>query len=440
MKMPNRSNFIILLVLVFSTSGMGQSIQESILAKVIDSNSGNGLFGATVLNLQTGEGTITDSLGIFTLDYQDSKNIVSIQYLGYFSRSFSIESLPQIIKMETNSEIISELTIYAERIPQDLTTDYETIKDFVISEDRVLMISKRKGKDDVLKLADLDGKVLHIQSLPNISNVENLFTSCFGTNFLIGEYEVLQLHTSEDSIFIVDKDSRQRFDQYIVPCLAITDEYIYQEKRSSYNQAASILAINREKQELFVFASVDDEENLERLPYDRKYMDYANGTGPLYLGVHASHSSSPAVNARAAAQWGTLLSRSFYLPVDYFFFPNGDTILLFDHEKHVLTKYSQEGENYAHYPITYSQESGWKAENNILVDLARNDIYAVHRKASESYFTRINLSNAQNEEKYKVHTPFVEKMIIHRGNLYFTNSSIVVGKGSRILKKVELDN
>jgi len=430
--------FILLFFLGVNLVSLAQTREGVLQSKVIDGKTGEALIGATVLNLQTGEGTVSDSIGKFSLEFKDARNIVSIQYLGYFSRSFNIEAVPKIISLEISSEVLRELTVFAERIPQDLTVRFETIKDFVISEDRLLMLSKRRGEEYILKLADLDGRVLHVQKLPNIKKIESLFTSCFATNFLVGEYEVLQLHTTQDSIFIVDKETRQRFDAFLLPCLAQTEKYIYQEKRATYNQVASIHAYDKKAKGSFVFASVNDKENLDRLHYDKKYMDYVNGTGPLYLGIHASHSKNPAVNARSAAQWGALLSRSFYLPVDYYLHPKGDTILLFDHEKHVLTKYSETGKEYAQYPIEYSKVKTWKSKDNILLDLAMDKIYAVHRNSKFVFFTLINTITAKSMEQFKVQVSFVEKMCIHNGNLYFTNSSLVPGQGARILKKVEL--
>ncbi len=435
----NWSKWSFLLLFLWGTAaGFSQVESKIVSGTIIDAKTSEALVGATVLNLQTGEGTVSNAKGQFSLAYEDDRSLLSVQYLGYFSQSIPIKEFPKRVAMKTNSELIDELTIYAERIPQDLTVRYETIRDFVISEDRILMLSKRNGKSYVLKLADLDGKVLHTQALPNIKKAEELFTSCFGTNFLVGEFHVLQLHTSQDSIFIIDKDTRKRFKQFIEPCRAQTEDYVYLENKSKYKQVSSIMAYHRKKEEAFVFAKVDDKENLARLPYDKRYMDYANGEGPLYLGVHASHSPDPAVNARSAAQWGTLLNRSFYLPVDFFLLSKQDSILLFDHEKHKLIKYTQEGEKLEQYALEYSQQDGWKSKDNILLDLARNDLYAVQRQGSKVYFTRINTINGKDAEQYSVHASFVEKMIIHNGVLYFTNSSLVPGQGERILKRVEL--
>lgn len=410
---------------------MAQSSQKWVKGKVIDQQTSELLVGATILNLQTGQGVVTDALGEFELAYQDDKNILSIQYLGYFSQTFSIKKLPNTIALRTDAQLIDELTIYAERIPQALTVRFETIKDFVIAENRILMLAKRRGKSDVLKLTDLDGKILHTQNVPNIKGIEMLFTSCFQTNFLVGSREVLQLETTTDSIFIVARDTRNRFDTYIKPCLAATDDYIYKEERSVENQVATIVAYEKKSGKQFDFKQVYDEENLKRYRYEKKYIDYANGTGPLILGIHAE-------DARDALQYGVFLKNNFYLPVDYKLSPKQDTILLFDHEKHNLTKYSEQGKAHAQYPIDYSKAKQWKSTNNFLIDMDRNELYAVIRSGSSLIFTRINTANGKSEEQYKVDASFVEKLRIHAGNLYFTNSSIAPNRSDRILKKVEL--
>jgi len=409
----------------------GQSQSKFVKAQIVDAITSEFLQGATILNLQTGEGTVTDKNGNFELAYENGGNIISIQYLGYFSQTYPIHELPKTIALETNINLIDELTIYAERIPQNLTVRYETIKDFVISENRILMLAKRRGETPVLKLADLDGKVLHVQALPDIKSIEMLFTSCFQTNFLVGSREVLQLHTTQDSIFIVSRDTRNRFNTYIVPCVAATERYMYQEKRAVENQIATITGFDRKTGEQFNFLQVYDEGNIEKYQYEKKYLDFAEGTGPLILGIHA-------LDPKDAMQWGDFLRSNFYLPVDYFLSPKNDTLLLFDHEKHRLSKYSERGMKHAQFPIQYSKEKAWKSKDNFLVDSAKQELYALTRKGSHLIFTRINSVNGQSEERYKVRASFVEKMRVHAGNLYFTNSSLAPNQSDRILKKVEL--
>lgn len=412
--------------------------QNYITIKIVDAETKEILIGATALNLDSGDGTITDNSGYLRIINDGSNSIISFSYLGYFQKNYAIDALPKIVKLERNTNSLSEITIVSERIPQALTLDKETIVDFVMDGDKIIMLSKKKGKDFVLKLTDLEGMHIFTQALPDLKHVQELYTSCFGTHFLVGEYEVLQLKSTLDTITIVERAERKLFDAFILPCKTQNQDYIFFEEKSVRGQIASIYAYSRVGKERFLFAGVADEGNLKRYASDRPYMDYIDGKGPLHLGIHASHSKDPRTNAKSAVQWGILLKQSFYLPVDFFMMCHDDKVLLFDHEKCTMKIFDESGAVEKETPIHYPKQKGWKSKDNMIIDRITNKLYAVHKTGNHKYFTEIDLRSGKSLHKYRIKAPFVENISIHDGNVYFTNSSVVPGKGARILKKVEL--
>ena len=407
---------------------LGQS--RSITVTIVDSNTNETLPGATALNLQSKEGFVSDARGIFTLSTQNEKDTFAFSYLGYNEKQIPFNKLTPIIQLDKNSNLLSEVTIVSNKVPEPITNKMETISDFVIDNDRIIMLAKRKGDRYNLKLTDLDGNALSRQELPKIKHIEELFTSCFGTHFLVGRFEVLQLHSTLDSIQIIDRQDRELFDLYIKSCKAQNEEYVYLERKTLKDQIASIMAYSKNSDEKFLFAGISDDENLMRYKHDAPYMNYADGTGPLHLGIHAR-------DARDAMEWGDFLNSHFYVPVDYYMMSHNRNILIFDHEKLKLKTFDWKGELVKEEPIDYPNQKGWSNKKNMYVDQITKKLYTLHRVGLYKYFTEMDLNSGRGIHQYRVKAPFVENIAIHDGVIYFTNSSLT--EPARILKKVILN-
>lgn len=417
--------FSLLLLIPFLLRGQNISIQ------VLDKDQNSPLIGATAMNEQTGKGAASDEDGVILIARGNDEDLISFSYLGYKTTSYLIKDLPDAVYLKSVSSLLNEITVYAKTSPIPLTKNTETIKDFVVEGNKILMLSKYDGGKFILKLTDLDARVINTLKIkPKIQFVEAFYTSCTGSHFLIGSEEVLQIFILDDEIKIIDRADRKLFDKLVQPCLSENENYFYFEKTKIKNQIASIYAIDKKNKEAILFAGVTDDDNLKRYPYEKAYMDYADGTGPLYLGIHAE-------DARDAVQWGDMLNVIFYVPVDYHLISHEDKMLLFDHEKNHLHIFDQLGNVLEKHPIEYPKQKGWKSRNNMYSDLATGELYAVHKIGVNKYFTLIDLENGATKKRYVLKEPFMENMAIQNGVVYFTNSTAV--DGARILKKLSLD-
>jgi len=404
---------------------------QNIAVQVLDKDQNTPLIGATAINEQTEKGAAADQNGMIEIAKANDDDLISFSYLGYQTISYLVKDLPDIVYLKSISSLLNEITVYAKTSPIPLTKNTETIKDFVIDGDKILMLSKYDGEKFVLKLTDLDANVISTLKIkPKIRFIEALYTSCKGSHFLIGSDEVLQLFIMDDEIKIIDHANRKLFDKLIQPCLSENEKYIYFEKTKIKDQIASIYAIDKSNKETFLFAGVTDDDNLRRYPYEKAYMDFADGTGPLYLGIHAQ-------DARDAIQWGDMLNVIFYVPVDYHLISHEEKMLLFDHEKFRLHIFDQMGNVLEKHPIEYPKQKGWKGHNNMYMDQATGELYAVHKIGTRKYFTLIDLENGVTKKRYVLKEPFMENMAIQNGVVYFTNSTAV--DGARILKKLSLE-
>jgi len=421
----------IIIVVLFPCCMIAQETKTYHNLRVLDAESKISLIGATALNLDTGDGAIADENGNIQILKTNQNSIISFSYLGYFERNYTMNNLPENVFLEKKTQALDEITISAVRHPQALTTSSETITDFVFDKDKIIMLTKPKGQDFVLKLTELNGNVILTQNLPEIKQIQELYTSCFGTHYLLAEFEVLQLEANDKEILTVERAPRKDFDKFIKPCITKNSEYVYFEHSRFRNQIAQIYAFHIESDDYFVFGTVQDDNNLKRLPGEEAYMRFIEGTGPIYYGIHAR-------DPRDAIQWGEMLKRHFYTPVDYFMISQENTVAIFDHEKLRLKTFNLKGNLLRENPIDYPTLKGWNNKDNMYVDPVTGILYAVHRIGSEKHFTEIDINTGKRKNRYSIEAPHIENMAVYNGTLYFTNSSTVPGKGSRILKRVEL--
>ena len=437
--MLHRVNFALLIGLIFCLSpmvGIGQQQIDPVKITILDLETNLSLPGATALNLKSKEGEISNLEGVIYLNPKTNapEDSIEISFLGYIKQRVAFSELPDSIFLEKDINSLEGVTIVSTKELIALTTKAENITDFVMNKDNILLLSKT-GRKPVLKLTELDGELLFTLDTLNIDHIERLFTSCFETHFLVGRSEVLQLHIRNETISIVDKASRTHFDKFILPCKLQNENYLYMEKKRVKDQIASILGYSKDGKEQFNFSFVADDKNLDRYQYDAPYMDFADGIRPMNEGIHATDHKGR-FDPNAAQQWGNMLKRSFYMPVDYFMLSHQNKVLLFDHEKLKLNVFSPTGQLLKEHPIDYPKHKDWKSEENMYFDKISKKLYGKYRKGKYIYLIEIDLETGASIQQFRVEASFIEKFAIHDDVVYYTNSSVT--ETSRILKRIRL--
>jgi|GEM_PF-5611768 len=421
--------YLLSILLFCSTYLSGQNQSNNFEVQILSLHTQETLPGATAFNLNSKEGASANAEGILTVKKNKESDIIEFSYLGYRKKRYTYGDLPRMVYLEKDANILDNITIVSKKTPIALTNKSETAIDLAMTQDQIILLSREVGRQYVLRLLNLKGEQISTTRLKDIKSVQELYTSCFGSHFLIAKNKVLQLCISNNEIKIADKSTRVNFEKYIKPCKTQNENFIYYEKRSLKNQIASIYGSSKNGDEVFVFAGVADDENLKRYKHDAAYMNYADGTGPLHLGIHAE-------NPRDALQWGDMLNRSFYLPVDYFMMSYKNKILLFDHEKCKQRILDEKGNLLKENDIDYPKQKGWQSKNNLYKDIITNKLFAVHRTGQNLTFTEIDLKTGKRIQSVKMKIPFVDNLCIHNSIIYYTDSTLT--QSSRILNKIKL--
>lgn len=121
---------VALLLMLASTSAAGQ---QTLRGRVIENIKGNPLEAATVIYIGTNVGTVSDSLGEFSLNLVNGYSIIQVSYTGYDPVEIDLENINTndflIITLEVQRESWQNpLIITAPRIPVTLNTPAPVMK------------------------------------------------------------------------------------------------------------------------------------------------------------------------------------------------------------------------------------------------------------------------------------------------------------------------
>ncbi len=88
--------------------------QYTLTGSVVDAENDNALIGVSIVDISTGQGTITDIEGAYTIELTEKQGAISISYLGYQSEEifYNLETLDKInIQLKSDSYRIDEIVI-----------------------------------------------------------------------------------------------------------------------------------------------------------------------------------------------------------------------------------------------------------------------------------------------------------------------------------------
>jgi hypothetical protein len=115
---PSLRRFVLACIsgLLFTLSLPAQN-RYTISGTVTDRASGEHLIGATVRDLKSGKGTVTNTFGFYSLTLPSDSALIALTYIGYKPEAFQVllsQNVVQDVKMEQSS-VLQEVEVVAER-------------------------------------------------------------------------------------------------------------------------------------------------------------------------------------------------------------------------------------------------------------------------------------------------------------------------------------
>ncbi len=437
MKKPYPIIMLVFLCVSISTTVLNGQQNYWISGKISDAQTKEVLIAATISAKEKNIGTISDHKGKFELKIPKEVKTLVISYIGYTSYEIDLSTLKKSfinIRLSKAQNEFDQITIFAKPPVVDITENDETIKDFLVDDYKLIVLSKDIGNGYNLKLLDYEGYIFHKLPLKDIRHIEFLKTSCLGTHFLVTEHHALQLQLHNDSIFIAHKEKRSHYDQFIKNCLDVNEDYIYVSNFSDSRQSADIHGFNRNRPEKIVFGEITDKINVANYQEDKPYLDFMeDGNTTDFSTINDYDKLQDFYNFWEKA---ALLAYNFYLPLDFYFHADEDNVFVLDHENHLLSQFNITGKMVKQEPLEYSRDRSWSGK--ILKDPKNEKLYTFLKFDRKNYLVNIDLPSGNLIPVMEFKADFLEKMEVYDDKLFFTNSGITEDKTERILRYVKV--
>ena len=401
---------------------------------VQDSITQEALVAVNIFDQESNSGTFSESDGRFKIKISKLPTTLVFSFIGYENYFLKLERKPDIeisILLKQSIFGLPGVEVIAEPKVEKLTKPIFTVKDFVIEEDKILVL-KYGGiaVGNYLELRDLDGHILHSLSIAIKGIVENLHQSCLGNIHLVGTKEVVEVDVESEKISLISKYPRFQFERFLKPCVEASDDYVYYKREQLRGQKVRYDFISKENRIVKNSAVISDDENIVRM-----YSELGQyGLAESYYSAAVSHPNDPSITRPEVLDaWVGV----FYKPIFSPLYNTGEDICLFNHTLGFLRFYTFDGIFKRQLPINYHMEDRW--DKQILKDKKTEKFYTAYKDALGKKFYEINLQEGKVTPAFKMKCDFVEKMIIYDGYLYYQDSGILPGEVNRVLHRVKVN-
>ena len=187
---------LLLLVFVITTCALFAQT-KTISGKITDATTQEPLVGATILVKGTQTGTATDASGKFTLEVPATAKTISVSYVGFITKDFSVNNTNWSVSLESADVIGKEVVVTSSRVAESIKTAPVQIEKMTAREiksaasgDFYQSIGNYKGVDVVTTSAGF--KVINLRgfgdtrSLRTKQFIDGVDNEAPGLNFPIG--------------------------------------------------------------------------------------------------------------------------------------------------------------------------------------------------------------------------------------------------------------
>ncbi|MFK8006591.1 MAG: carboxypeptidase-like regulatory domain-containing protein [Saprospiraceae bacterium] len=414
------------LILVFQLCCLTFFAQKNdfLTGKIFEANSNLALQGVNIFNQTSNIGNSSKSDGSFQIQIKQYPTTLIFSYIGYENVLLEITDIstkPISVQMERSTFGLPEVEITDQPKIKKLTKDTYTVKDFILDGENILLLTYNGFRaNNKLRLTDWDGKLLSEIEIEKI-NVDKFHRSCLGNIHLIGKTVGYEVSLVGNTIQIISKYPSRQFKKLIEPCVETSTDFLYRQDYQLNNQLLNYNIISKKEKIVISKIYVIDRKNLSRSKDD------------FQLRLQFGPSFPRPLSWEQRRAWQSLVYKPLFSPLHNL----GEELCLFNHTLGYLEFYTFEGKNKRIVPITYHENKKW--EKLILKDEEYNKVYTVYDKRKGKMIYEINLINGKVIPALYFESSLIEKMVIHRGHLFYLESGPTISEKNRVLHRVELD-
>ena len=309
---------------------------------------------------------------------------------------------------------LPDIEVSAKMDIQAITTDEESILDFILWEDYILYIRYIGSKKDLV-LANLEGKRLFSRSL-DLRGIEKLHRSCLGNPHLITDAQGIELHIDQDTFLLGHVYPRQYYDLYLEPCVAGLQDEIILKYTKDLGLRTTFIKARKDATNSEVIFRIQDDDKL-RSYYEKYNLLHAadNNTIALLEVAHADFKRAQRIE----------FEREFYrkiflkgIDIPLVKMQDSLAILNFIHGELIFTDYS--GEWSSSLPIDFHLNKKW--DKKVILDEGQQRLFTTFREGVGRFIVEIDLHTGKCKAPIHLESKLVKKIAIHNGQMYLLQS------------------
>jgi hypothetical protein len=385
-------------------------------------------------------GTSTEMNGSFTLEVDSLPLYLIISSIGFKTQIIQIHKKETIKIYLTPSSInLSDIVVRARPKIDTVFNEPYNVVDFLFEQDNLLLLVYRSISDKY-ELVLLNEFEQPIDRLPlRKERPISLFKSCVDSLYLNTYYGVYRLHVADKNIQLGEPILKQKFEQFIKPCLLARDSLLFFQQYFYQGQAVHFYSLvvpitsgtSADRDSLVFLPCIEDEQQIIRLIEDAGYRLPWSGDfwDDRITGGLLSLREGPYVLKGVMRMYYPKL----YIPL----FSVGDDLCIINHFSSRIQYFNARGYLLREIPITYHHSKRWKKV--ILQDKNTQRIYTAFHSRWGEYICPIDPKNGTLGEAVEVAIDFSEKLYIKNGVLYFLHRNPYSGVRNKMLKKINLN-
>lgn len=409
------------LIICFLTSKISAQSTFRIEGVIQNAKTNTPLEKVNIFNQTSSLGAYSNPDGSFLIKVKEVPTTIIFSYVGFENYLLELTEQPiepLIINLQPASFGLPEIEITAQPKIEKLTNKTYTVKDFLILEDQILILTYGDMlSGNKLILQNWEGELLDEYPLKRI-RAKNLHQGCLGNTHLLGMRNGYEISIIQNKIVLLDKYPKKQFEKLIEPCVESSQDFIYNKKYTAKDQILTYQVISKKEQDILGTLRVMDEQNLRRSQDDFVLQGQ--------LGI-------PVKWAQVQA-WNNLFYKPLYSPL----LNLGEELCLFNHTVGYLEFATFQGKNKRYTPISYHEDKKWHQQ--IFFDKKNNKVYTAFNNKKGKVIHQIDLTKGTTTPVLFIECTFIEKMVIDNEHLFYLESGSIGAERNRVLHRVKLGN
>jgi hypothetical protein len=441
--MSIRALYTAAIVLILCQNAFSQD-HFVIKGKILDKTSGVPIGDVNIKLEDFPVGTTTSKEGLFSISLEELPVRFIISHIGYQTKIIEITDVFEqeiSISLERKTEELDEVVISGTKVETIYKDEVYSVLDYEFLDDDILLLIYRNSFSKELILLDPSNDTITKLNTVKIKPLK-LFKDCFNAVHVLGKDSAYQLYFHNGRIDLIYPTPVSEFKKLMFPCVTQLNDNIYF-KLNFYNELVVEYQYAKEMEsQLHFLRRIVDSVKIDLInsnPYMRSLLNIGlyNDAEERILNMSdyvAMDDQIKMMNDLRAGEFEAHYLRKIVLtPVFAPLLKLRDTLVIFNHPQGQIEFYSPNNRLIRTVKINYADDPDWVKE--IIADEITSNVYCLFLKSGVYNIRRVNTQNGQIEQILRIYYPFVKKIKVRDGYVFYLYKGMGEGENSKLFRQ-----